>query len=66
MCSWYGLKTLDKQGQVHQGGLVVFRPTTQELLNIEQFCQKERQKEKKPKLNIKNNLGQALRKLNFQ
>ncbi len=44
----------------------MFRPTTQELLNIEQFCQKERQKEKKPKLNIKNNLGQALRKLNFQ
>ncbi len=44
----------------------MFRPTSQELLNIEQFCQKKKTKKKKPKLNIKYFLGQALGKLNFQ
>jgi hypothetical protein len=36
LCSWYCWKA--QWVWVHWGGLVVFRPTTQELFNIEQFC----------------------------
>jgi hypothetical protein len=41
---------------VHQGGLRVFRPMMQELLNIEQFCPKK----SKSKLNVLGNWGLLL------
>jgi hypothetical protein len=37
----YNQKALAEWGKVHQGGSVMFRPTMQEVLNIEQFCEKD-------------------------
>jgi hypothetical protein len=57
---------MSRDGWAHQGGLVVFRPTAQELLNIQQFCPKKKRDKIKPILNIQKKLGQALGKINFQ